>query len=85
MMLALDKKKDLSVLNAFGADAGFLKRIFILEGLIIALIGTALGLGSGALIVFAQQQFGLVSMGMESSIVDGYPVKMIATDFCMFF
>jgi lipoprotein-releasing system permease protein len=85
MMLALDKKKDLSVLNAFGADAGFLKRIFILEGLIIALIGTTLGLGSGALIVFVQQQFGLVSMGMESSIVEGYPVKMIATDFIYVF
>jgi lipoprotein-releasing system permease protein len=85
MMLALDKKKDLSVLNAFGADASFLKKIFILEGLIIALIGTALGLGSGALIVFAQQQFGLVSMGMESSIVEGYPVKMVSTDFLYVF
>jgi lipoprotein-releasing system permease protein len=85
MMLALDKKKDLSVLAAFGADSSFLKKIFILEGLIIALIGTVLGLGAGALIVLAQQQFGLVSMGMQSSIVEGYPVKMVATDFIYVF
>jgi lipoprotein-releasing system permease protein len=85
MMLALDKKKDLSVLAAFGADSSFLKKIFILEGLIIALIGTVLGLGAGALIVLAQQQFGLVSMGMQSSIVEGYPVKMVATDFMYVF
>jgi lipoprotein-releasing system permease protein len=85
MMLALDKKKDLSVLAACGADSGLLKRIFIFEGLIIALIGTLLGLGAGALIVLAQQQFGLVSMGMESSIVEGYPVKMALTDFVYVF
>lgn len=85
MMLALDKKKDLSVLAAIGADATFLKKIFIMEGLIIAIIGTVLGLGVGASIVFIQQQFGLVSMGMESSIVEGYPVKMLATDFLYVF
>jgi lipoprotein-releasing system permease protein len=85
MMLALDKKKDLSVLAAFGADAMFLKKIFIIEGLIIALLGTFIGLAFGALVVLAQQRFGLVSMGMESSIVEGYPVKMVFTDFVYVF
>ena len=85
MMLALDKKKDLSVLSACGADASLLKKIFIAEGLIIALLGTVLGLTVGALIVWMQQQFGFVSMGMESSIVEGYPVKMVLRDFIYVF
>lgn len=81
MMLAIDKKKDISVLAACGADAGLLKRIFITEGVLIAVIGTCVGLACGALIVFIQQQFGLVSMGMEASVVEGYPVQLRLTDF----
>ncbi|RAW03538.1 ABC transporter permease [Pseudochryseolinea flava] len=81
MMLAIDKKKDISVLAACGADAGLLKRIFIMEGILIALIGTVVGLAAGALIVFVQQKYGLVSMGMEASVVEGYPVQLKLTDF----
>lgn len=85
MMLALDKKKDISVLAACGADSGLLKKIFIVEGLLIALIGTTLGLVIGALVVFLQQQFGFVSMGMAASVVEGYPVQMRETDFIYIF
>jgi lipoprotein-releasing system permease protein len=85
MMLALDKKKDISVLSACGADARLLQKIFVSEGLLIALIGTIAGLGLGAMIVFLQQNFALVSMGMESSVVEGYPVKMLISDFIYVF
>lgn len=85
MMLALDKKKDISVLASCGADSRLLQKIFIAEGLLIALIGTIAGLALGALIVFLQQNFALVSMGMESSVVEGYPVKMLASDFIYIF
>lgn len=85
MMLALDKKRDITLLSALGADAGLLRRIFLTEGMLIAAIGTITGLAAGALIVILQQRFGLVSMGMESAIVDGYPVKMKFTDFAYVF
>jgi lipoprotein-releasing system permease protein len=85
MMLALDKKKDISVLAACGADARLLQKIFVSEGLLIALIGTIAGLALGAMIVFLQQNFALVSMGMESSVVEGYPVKMLISDFIYVF
>jgi lipoprotein-releasing system permease protein len=85
MMLALDKKKDISVLSACGADARLLQKIFVSEGLLIALIGTIAGLVLGAMIVFLQQNFALVSMGMESSVVEGYPVKMLISDFIYVF
>jgi len=81
MMLALDKKKDISILSAVGADQTFLKKVFLAEGVLIALIGTGFGLFIGALIVTLQQQFGLVSMGLSASVVESYPVKMILSDF----
>ncbi|MCZ8216906.1 MAG: ABC transporter permease [Cyclobacteriaceae bacterium] len=83
MMLALDKKKDISVLMAMGADGKLIKKIFVSEGVFIAMLGTSLGLLLGALLVWAQMQFGLVSMGMESAITEGYPIKPVLSDFLL--
>lgn len=81
MMLALDKKKDISVLVAMGADASLIRKIFISEGAFISLFGTLAGLVLGALLCWVQMQFGLVSMGMQSSITEGYPIKPVIYDF----
>ncbi len=81
MMLALDKKKDISILSSLGANEQLLKKIFIAEGLLIAGIGTLSGLALAAIILFLQQQYGFVSMGMSSAVMDGYPVKMVFSDF----
>ena len=85
MMLALDKKRDITILASLGADSQLLRRVFITEGLLIAAIGTISGLLFGALVVVLQQNFNLVSMGMDSAVVDGYPVKMVLTDFAYVF
>jgi lipoprotein-releasing system permease protein len=83
MMLALDKKKDISVLAAMGADAALIKKIFISEGAFIAFLGTFSGLLFGGLVCWLQMQFGFVSMGMETAVMDGYPIKPIVSDFVL--
>ena len=81
MMLALDKKKDVSILGAVGAPLKTIKNIFLLEGALIAFFGTILGLFLGGSLCYLQQRFSLVSMGMQSAVTDGYPVKMAFPDF----
>ncbi len=85
MMLVLDKKRDITILSSLGGDSGLLRRVFITEGLLIAGIGTSIGLLLGAFIVLLQQKFNLVSMGMDSAVVDGYPVEMVFSDFVYVF
>lgn len=80
-MLAIDKKKDISMLYAMGAGNGLIKRIFLAEGAIISLGGAVLGLLLGGLICWLQQNYGLISMGMETSVLENYPVKMQFQDF----
>ncbi len=80
-MLAIDKRSDIAVLNAMGADQTVIKKIFIAEGVIIAAIGAVIGLFLGLIICWLQQAFGLVSMGMSTSILDAYPVRIQWTDF----
>ncbi|HEV8515826.1 MAG TPA: FtsX-like permease family protein, partial [Cyclobacteriaceae bacterium] len=81
MMLALDKKKDISILSAMGAHSSLIKKIFLAEGALIAFTGAASGLVLGGAICWAQDQFGFVGMGMGNAIVSSYPVEMKSVDF----
>ena len=82
-MLAIDKQKDVAIMTAMGAPASFIRKIFLVEGAIIAFAGTAAGILLGVLICWLQQQYGFVRMGMETSIVEAYPVKMRFSDFAL--
>jgi lipoprotein-releasing system permease protein len=81
MMLALDKKKDISILSAMGADAKQIRNIFIAEGGLIAFLGACTGLALGGIFCWIQLKFGIISMGMETSVTQGYPIQVKATDF----
>jgi lipoprotein-releasing system permease protein len=85
MMLALDKKRDITIMSALGADARLIQKVFVVEGILIACLGTLSGLALGAFILVLQQNFSLVSLGMDSAVVDGYPVKMLVSDFVYVF
>ncbi|NHE55284.1 FtsX-like permease family protein [Cyclobacterium plantarum] len=80
-MLAIEKKKDIAVLMAMGGTQKFIRSIYLKEGAIIAFSGALIGLLLGFLICWVQDSYGLVSLGVTSSIVDAYPVKMRWTDF----
>jgi lipoprotein-releasing system permease protein len=75
-MLAIEKRKDISVLFAMGASEGFVKRIFFSEGALVAFAGASTGLVLGLSICIAQQLTGFVSMGMETAVVNAYPVRI---------
>jgi lipoprotein-releasing system permease protein len=54
--------------------------------LFITLIGAVIGLATGGLICFLQQQFGLVKLsGNGSFVIDAYPVHMQPLDFIYVF
>jgi len=80
-MLAIDKRKDIVILSSMGAKKSLIKSIFLTEGAIISLTGALSGLVLGLIICVLQQQFGIVSMGMQTAVIDAYPVKMEFPDF----
>jgi lipoprotein-releasing system permease protein len=49
-MVVMEKNRDIAILKSMGATGGSIMKIFILEGLVIGIIGTALGVASGLLI-----------------------------------
>jgi lipoprotein-releasing system permease protein len=81
MMLAIDKKKDISVLAALGANNQLVRNVFLFEGGLISRIGVFSGLVLGGVFCWLHIKFGIISMGMESSITDEYPMKIVPIDF----
>ncbi|MGF1534132.1 MAG: FtsX-like permease family protein [Bernardetiaceae bacterium] len=80
-MLVIEKRRDISILKALGADTHFVQAIFLWETGIIAGLGTGLGLLLGFLLVLSQEVFGWVSLGIETAIVSAYPVELRWGDF----
>ncbi len=80
-MLAIDKKKDIGILYALGARDKFIRSIFLKEGAIISFWGATVGIAAGFILVFLQQQYGFISMGLQTSVISYYPVKMQLADF----
>jgi lipoprotein-releasing system permease protein len=83
MMLALDKKKDISILSSMGASKQVVRQVFLAEGVLIASIGAVTGLILGGILCWLQIRFGLISMGMETSVTQGYPIKVKLLDFVL--
>lgn len=80
-MLVLEKKKDISVLMAMGADRGMIKRIFLSEGLLLAAGGAAAGIVLALIISLLQIKYHIIKLQGDSFLIDYFPVKMVATDF----
>lgn len=79
-MLAIDKKKDIAILSALGAPFRMIRNIFLYEGMIIAFTGAGLGLLLGLSIASLQQKYGFITMGMQSALMNAYPVEINPLD-----
>lgn len=78
-MLIMEKKDDIRILRAMGAGKKTTRRIFVLEGWMITLLGLAAGLLAGVGIALLQQKTGLVKMP-GNFLISAYPVRIIWSD-----
>ena len=78
-MLIIEKKDDIGTLRSLGAPESMTRRIFLLEGWLISLLGLVIGLALGIAAVLLQQKFGLIRMP-GNYIINAYPVILKASD-----
>jgi lipoprotein-releasing system permease protein len=80
-MLILEKKKDATTLSQLGANQQTIRRIFQLEGWLIAMSGALLGILLGSVLCLLQQHYGMLKLGGGGNfIVDAYPVRLMVKD-----
>lgn len=85
VMLIVEKRDEQPTLRAMGADRGFLRRIFVREGLLISGIGGVGGLVFGVAMVLAQQVWHIVKMPAGAFLTESYPVQLQGSDLMMIF
>lgn len=80
-MIVIEKRRDLGVLRAMGATRKDIRQIFMLEGLLIGLLGAGFGLALGLGLAVLQQTTGLVPLAeAEAFIISSYPVSIRFVD-----
>jgi len=83
-LLVLEKQKDIAILTAMGAEAGTIRSVFILEGILWAAVGGIAGIMTGLLICIGQQHFHWIKL-QGAFIIDAYPVSLqLADSFVVF-
>ncbi|HXR83868.1 MAG TPA: FtsX-like permease family protein [Hanamia sp.] len=82
-MLVLEKRKDISVLQSMGADKSLIQKIFLSEGVLLAIVGAATGIFLALIIAFLQIKFHLIKLVGNSFLIDYFPVKLVVTDFIL--
>ena len=84
-MLVIDKKKDIAILSSVGAGTALIRKIFFIEGMMIALIGCIAGMAAGLIFCLVQQKTGFITMGQDTFITDAYPIGLKLSDFILVF
>jgi len=82
-MLVLEKQKDISVLHALGADQGFIKKIFLSEGILLAVIGGISGMILAFGVAWLQINYHLIPLSGGSFLINYFPVKLRWQDFVL--
>jgi len=87
-MVVMEKTRDIAILKSMGATGSSIMKIFVLEGLIIGIIGTILGVVSGLLIAFnlepiiatIQKVTGLNFFSKDVYYLDHFPSQVVPSD-----
>lgn len=82
-MLVLEKQKDISVLHAMGAGRGFIQKVFLSEGLLLALIGGGIGMVLALVVALLQIKYHIIPLQGGSFLINYFPVQLKWGDFLL--
>jgi lipoprotein-releasing system permease protein len=81
IMMVVKKTREIGILKSMGATARAVMGIFMLDGLIIGVAGTALGALGGYLISWFLGKYRFISLPPDVYFLDTLPVHMEVSDF----
>jgi lipoprotein-releasing system permease protein len=80
IMMVMEKTRDIAVLMSMGARRGQIRRVFISQGVLIGIVGTAIGLVLGYVLSWIGGHYRLVSLSPEVYSIDYVPFAARALD-----
>jgi lipoprotein-releasing system permease protein len=80
IMVVMQRIRDIGILRSLGATAGAIMRVFMLHGLIIGVIGTAIGVVGGIILAEIVNRYKLIQLPGDVYFIDTVPVMLKAGD-----
>jgi lipoprotein-releasing system permease protein len=74
IMLVMDKTRDIAIMMSMGATSAAIKKIFMLQGVIIGAFGTGVGFALGLAICFLLKRYKFIKLPPGAYLVDYVPV-----------
>jgi lipoprotein-releasing system permease protein len=72
-MMVMEKTRDIAVMMSFGVEPAQVRRIFLLQGFLISVIGTVLGLALGYIAAWAGGHYHFIHLSAEVYSIDTLP------------
>jgi len=84
-MVVMDKQKSIAMLSSMGASPRKIMRIFMIQGMFIAVVGALIGAALGVGLCLIQIKYGLVPLDPRVYYIDTLPMKFKMFDFSLIF
>jgi lipoprotein-releasing system permease protein len=83
IMNVIEKEREIAILKAMGASNRGIMGIFMLQGFLIGLAGTAIGVASGWLLGYILNTYEIIKLPADVYYLSRLPVKMKLADFLL--
>jgi len=80
-MSVIEKQRDIGVLKSMGASRQGIVRIFMFDGMLVGVIGTAVGIIVGLAVIYLQITYQVFSLDPTVFIISAIPVEIHLEDF----
>jgi lipoprotein-releasing system permease protein len=83
ILLVMEKHRDIAILKTMGAQPRSITAIFMLQGLIIGVVGTAIGAGAGYAVARVVDRYKLIRIPVDVYQVSYVPFVILPLDFTL--
>lgn len=81
VLLVMEKSRDIAILKTMGSSAASIRRIFMLQGLIIGLVGTGMGALAGCTLIYILDRYRLIHVPIDVYQISYVPFTLLPLDF----
>jgi lipoprotein-releasing system permease protein len=83
VLLVMEKSRDIAILKTMGASAASIRRIFMLQGLVIGFIGTLAGAVAGYALIYVLDRYKLIRVPIDVYQISYVPFTLQPIDFAI--
>jgi len=83
IMVVMEKRKDIAILQSMGATRESIRRIFLIKGCVIGVVGTFLGVLFGYVICILIEKYQFIELPKDVFLISTVPVRIYFSNFLL--